>query len=387
MSRYRLLFALDVRHVYFSSGWCDGVRIRPTPACERLLRSYRLLFKPTEQGAEVYFDEAAQQSGVPGSLLAFDVRASFSFTFDSAYRALVSYTAIDAQPLAVPGASLYAFDNVGGGSATFDGAAYPLLHPLGRPFALGAVACVSRRFRFQAETPVSQITVRDAVTGATVLGPQTVTPAAKQVSLALTHAPEGRYVLSAPGIADWPFFLTDAPVTGVFAMVTIHPRGTQGAGGSVSGAPCIDASGRVDPRRYTIALDARSLTWRYLVVPHAAQASESWRIDAAWRGAAGGEAPPVLGFARAKAPAKVGEREAVMFTSTSALRVAERPGDAMTLKLDGGGLPEPVPLPFPDVTRGGSAYRAPGSAEASGEASGGAGGGDAADVADVFVYL
>lgn len=380
MSRYRLLFALDVRHAYFSSGWCDGVRVRPTPDCERLMRRYRLLFKPTVRGGEVYFDEASQQRGTPGSLLAFSAREAFSFTLESEFSPLVNYTAIDARPLAVPGFSLYAFDNVGGGSGMFDGVAYPLLHPLGRPFALGAVACVSRRFRFQADTPVSQVTVRDAVSGTVVLGPQALAPKTKTVALALPHAPEGRYVLSAPGLNDWPFFLTDAQVAGVFAMVTIHPRAEDA---QASGASCIDASGGVAARRYTIALDARSLTWRYLIVPHAAQASDGWRIDAAWRRDAGDEAADSLGFARVDAPAKVGGRNAVMFTSTRALRVAERPGDVMTLMLDGGRLQEPVALPFPDVTRGVSAYRPPGAAEAADGPSEDA----AADIADVFVYL
>lgn len=380
MSRYRLLFALDVRHAYFSSGWCDGVRVRPTPDCERLMRRYRLLFKPTAQGAEVYFDEAAQQRGMPGSLRPFDARESLSFTLESAFSPLVNYTAIDARPRAAPGVSLYAFDNVGGGNATFDGVVYPLLHPLGRPFALGALACVPRRFRFQADAPVSQVTVRDAVSGAVVLGPRALAPPTKQVALALPHASEGRYILSAPGAADWPFFLTDAQVTGVFAMATIHPRA---ADAQASAAPCIDANGGVDARRYTIVLDARSVTWRYLIVPHAAQASEGWRIDAAWRRAARDDTADPPGFVRADAPAKVGERDAVMFTSTRALRVAERPGDVMTLKLDGGRLPDPVALPFPDVTRGVSAYRPPAAVDMADRPSEG----DAADIADVFVYL
>lgn len=380
MSRYRLWFAIDVRHAYFSSGWCDGVRVRPTPACERLMRSFRLLFKPTEQGGEVYFDEEAQQTGTPGSLLAIAARDVFAFTLTSGFAPLVSYTAIDAQPPAVPGASFYAFDNLGGGTETFGGVAYPLLHPAGQPFAFGAMVQASGRVRFQADAPVSQVTVRDAASGAVVQGPQAIVPASRQVALALANLPEGRYVLAAPGMADRPFFLTDAATSEIFAMVAIHPLGAGGDDASQNGAPCLDANGRVTARRYTVALDARRMRWRYLIVPHATQASDDWRIDASWRRAAQTEAAAPLEFIRADAPAPVGARHAVMFMSSDALRVAERPGDAMSLKLAGSALPEPVSLPFPDVTQGVSAYRAPGEDAASADAQTG-------DVADVFVYL
>lgn len=383
MSRYRLLFALDVRHTYFTSGWCDGVRIQPTRACEQLMRSYRLLFKPTAQGGEMYFDEAAQQSGLPGSLLDLGTRESFTFTLASGFAPLVNYTAIDAQPLATPGVSLYAFDNVGGGAATFDGKPCPLLHPTGQPFALGAIACASRRLRFHADAPVSQVTVRDAVTGAVVLGPQAITPAVRQVALAMPYQPEGRYIVSAPGVADWPFFLTDAPLSGVFAMITIHPRAVTAADGSGNASACLDASGHVIAQRYTIALDARALRWRYLIVPHGAQTSEGWRIEGAWRRAGQSPGTGSIGFVRADAPVSIDGRNAVAFTSTCALRVGERLGDAMAVALTGGALPEPSPLPFPDVTRGLSSYRPSVAANTSGRC-----GDDNADAAaDIFVYL
>lgn len=379
MSRYRLLFALEVRHTWFSSGWCAGVRIQPTGACEQLMRRYRLLFKPTAQGGEMYFDEAAQQSDVPGSLLDLSARESFTFTLASGFAPLANYTAIDAQPLATPGVSLYAFDNVGGGAATFDGKPYPLLHPAGTPFALGALACVSRRLRFHADAPVSQVTVRDAVTGAVVLGPQAIAPAVRQVSLAMPSQPEGRYILSAPGVEDWPFFLTDAPLSGVFAMITIHPRAVAAADGS-GNAACLDANGHVMAQRYTIALDARALKWRYLIVPHASQTSDGWHIEGTWRRAGRGQRTEPIEFVRADAPLSVDGRNAVVFTSTGALRVGERLGEAMAIALKGDGLPEAVTLPFPDVTRGLSSYQ-PSVAE-------GAGSGGMQDaVADVFVYL
>lgn len=378
MSRYTLLFALELRHAYFADGWCDGVRIRPTPSCERLMRQYRLLFKATGQGAELYCDADAQQPGAPGSLLGFAEPGAFTFVIERASVDLANCTAIDAQPAAAPGASLYGFDNLTGGSASFDGIDYPLLHPAGKPFALGAVPWVQRRFRYTASSPVSSVAVLDAESRAPVWGPQAVVPAAPQVSLALAHLPEGRYLLAAPGVADWPFYLSDVALDGAFAIAAIHPRGA--ADGSARGAPCIDASGRVTPQRYTIALEARALTWRYFVIPHAGRAPEDWRIETVTARASASNGAAPLAFARAGEPARLGDRMAAVFSSPQPLTVAERPADAMTVRLTGGGLAQPLALPFPDVTRTVSRWPVPASAGAPatlGER----------DVADVFVYL
>jgi hypothetical protein len=378
MSVYRLLFAIDIRHCYFSSGWLNGASIRPTPSSERLMRQYRLLFKPTGQGAEVYYDEAAQTPGEPGSLLGFAAGEAFTFIIDNTPAELAACTAIDAQPIAAPGASLYCFGNLDGGVASFGGEDAALLHPAGEPFAGGAVPWLARRVRYTAGAPISRVAVLDALNHEPIWGPQDIAPPASQVSFTLDHVPEGCYLLSSPGLPDWRFYLSDVRLDGAFAVAIIHPRGSI-SGAGATGAPCIDASGRVSAQRYTIALEARAVTWRYFVMPATGRAAGDWQIEARAPRAKAGAGEASATFARAEGSVTVGGREAALFTSLLPLTLAERPADALKVTLTGSGLTRPIALPFPNAVRGPASF--PNVAGANPPAAG------AAPTADVFVYL
>ena len=383
MSAYRLLFAIDLRHTYFTDGWCDALRVKPTVSCERLLRRYNLLVRATPHGAEVYYDADAQRTGARGSLIGFAERDAFTFVLDGASAGFANYTAIDAQPAA----SLYYFDNLGGGAASFDGVDCPLLHPAGEPFAAGALPWKPQRFTYVAEAPLSSVTLSPGAGGAPVWGPQPVTPPAPRVALSLAELPEGRYQLQAPGQPDYAFYLSGAALTGAFAIAAIYP------GGAVSSpennAPCIGTQGAVTPRRYTIALSARALTWRYFVVPHTSHIVDDWRIDAVMKrgasgsttGAASASAP--LAFLRAPLPVVLGARTAVMFSSPQPLIVSQRPAAALTIQLAGRGFAQPFALPFPDFTHPFAAFpvaaAAPGDASEAPSKDG--------EMTDVYVYL
>lgn len=347
MSVYRLLFALDIRHTYFADGWCDALGVRPTPSCERLMRQYRLLFKATREGAEVYFDASAQRQGAPGSLLGFAAQGAFTFILESQGAGLTNYTAIDTQPAATPGVSLYYFDNLNGGSVPFDGTTSALLHPAGEPFAYGALPWKPRRFNYVSEAPLTSIAVLAARDGPPVWGPMAIVPSALRASLALTHLSEGRYRLAAPGSPDYPFYLSDVPLNGAFAIAAIYPGGAHAAAGC---ATCLDAQGNVTPQRYTIALGARVLPWRYFIVPHPNQPHDDWQVDAVMPDARSADAVAApRRFARAAETVQLGGRAAIMFSSPGPLTVSQRPAAGLGVRLTGSGFAQPLALPYPDM--------------------------------------
>jgi hypothetical protein len=323
MSTYRLLFALDIRHTYFADGRCDALHVRPTPSCERLMRQYRLLFRATYGGAEIYYDADAQRQGAPGSLLGFAAQNAFTFMLGNDAPGFTGYTAIDAKPAAVPGASLYYFDNLNGGSATFDGVASALLHPAGQPFAYGARPWEPLRFGYAA----------------------------------------------------------GAPLNGAFAIAAIYPGGMNAA---PADAGCLDAQGNVTPRRYAIVLSAKALLWRYFIVPHPNQPHDDWQVDAVMRAATADAPAAPLRFTRAAKTVPLGGRAAVIFSSPHPLIVLQRSSVGLMVRLIGRSFAQPLTLPYPDMEQARMSMQLPVSAHAEAERPATS---DTGEPADIYVYL
>ncbi|MEW6346958.1 MAG: hypothetical protein RXR20_16200 [Paraburkholderia sp.] len=382
MSVYRLLFALDIRHTYFPDGWCHVLNVRPTPSCERLMRAYRLLFKATYRGAEVYYDASAQRQGVPGSLLGFAAQGAFTFILESEAAGLTNYTAIDTQPAATPGASLYYFDNLNGGSMTFDGAESALLHPAGKPFAYGALPWKPRRFTYVAGAPLTGAAVLAAQDRSPEWGPVTIAPPAPRVALSLTNLDEGCYLLATPGNPDYRFYLSDVLLNGAFAIAAVYPGGSKAPAGC---AACLDAQGNVTPQRYAIALGARAVPWRYFIVPHPHQPHDDWRVEAVMPPAESADAVAApMSFVRAADTVPLGERTAVVFSSPSALIVAQRPSASLSVRLSGSGFAQPLALPYPDLSEVRLPVQVSISAQAAADIPAPP---DSGNVADIYVYL
>ena len=102
---YQPYYTLQLFHSYYADNICPDVAIEPTPACQRLLQSYRLVLKPRLNGITLLVPlETAKKPVIP-----LDTSMVFSFLLQLKTPNFVKFTQL--APQYQPGQSLYAFTN------------------------------------------------------------------------------------------------------------------------------------------------------------------------------------------------------------------------------------------------------------------------------------
>src|SRR5688572_10279297 len=91
---YRILFAIDLLHVYFADAKSQGLRIVPTEDCVRLLHSHRLTFR--QVGNRAYILGWLDENSIP--VVTFDASVVFRFYVMVEDPTFFQYTALPFDP-------------------------------------------------------------------------------------------------------------------------------------------------------------------------------------------------------------------------------------------------------------------------------------------------
>lgn len=303
---YRLLFALALQHAYFTDGVCRPLAPRPSAQCLTLLERYGMRARAIAGGIEVYYPD-----GGDGAVDGFDATAPFTFTLENSDPYLMNYTDLD--------------DGVGGvwyadNSSGQDEA-----------LALAWLTLMPRCFTYELAAPVAltSVSLLDNSGRAVVSGPPVALPT-RMIELDLRELPDGRYTLLVNGGTALVFYLSDLPAGQAWGAIALYATG-----------------GKVNAKRYRLALGSRKTTWRYVVVSPATPAPDYGRYSIAGQFSAAGQGdigfdPPVL--------LEVNGLPAAQFSCTEALPFYERPGQRMRIDLhssgDGVSGASSSPLPY-----------------------------------------
>jgi hypothetical protein len=299
MGGLRLLLTIACGHSYFADGVCSALQLRPSAACQSLMRRYGLLFRPAPGGGAVYCMDA-------GALAGFDESQPLLFALDSSDPYLLNYT----DPGAAPAPSDHCFycDNLGDASGLLT-PAFPASALLRRP----------PRFIWQSGAPLdaATLTVQDALGGVVW---QQVTPAAPQdmVQVDLSGLAAGRYRLLADGQPGFDFYLDAAADARAWGAIAIFIGGAAQAAALAGGCPALDADGALAPAApvYTLTLAARATLWRYRVFSGTLDLS-GWTVQGS-----GAQSAPIA-FTAEQVP---GQQPCWMFVAQQAVALAQRPG-------------------------------------------------------------
>lgn len=243
-------FDITCSHGYFSDGICRKLQLTPTPACERLLRRYRLRFQSQPGGAALYFDQDDRLA----LLQRFDETEPFTFAMHSSEPRLLSLTG--GVPAAGAGAAsgVYYFDNLAGAGGD-------LLHPAGASFGGGRLAVRPRRFVHADAPPGLPMTVR-ARGGVVVWESGGAAGQGGQVGrVDLSGMPDGCYTLAC-GDAAHDFYLSEeiAPAR-QFGVAAVYAAPVHG-----DALYPLDAECNPVARSYRIAFETLHCHWCYVVM-------------------------------------------------------------------------------------------------------------------------
>ncbi len=331
MTSYQELFSIECLHGYFSDRLCTVLRLTPTPECASMLRRYQLLFRRTTAGGKVLY---TMQDGVD-RLPLYDETVPFTFTLVSSDPLLDTYTDGAVESLDAPRNTVRYFSNREENVADIFDQQRLLLHPAGQPFAQPALPVRPHVFThtFKQAVKGANLQVSDILRGQLVWESQTPEQPMQAWTIDLRAQPPGRYTLVVDGAAVLDFYLGEAPVKKLWAVVEIFAGGANQVQHIPEACQAIDAAGHAytPTRTFTIALDSARTFWRYYIFDReqgGAPDGEYEIVDKSRNGtSAGRDAANGIEFIRRDDPKTLDGRPVLVFQSKQALTLSQFPGD------------------------------------------------------------
>jgi hypothetical protein len=364
---YQELFSLQCLHSYFSDGICHALSLWPTDECERLLRRYRLLYRPSRGGGTIY---RGVQAGLE-PLRDFAETTPFSFLLVCTDPLLGIYTDIDVSQAAPATDRVHYFSNRDSNQAHIDGQRVQLLHASGKPLQQPPLTLIPSQYTYRFDAPVRSATLQvlsDPLLSKLVWQQQTPAQQVSAWPIDLRGQLCGRYQLYVDGAVPQDCYLHDGRNARLWGMAEIFAGGRALAKHIPSDCQIVDASGQILPRKFVIAFAARATMWRYYIFDPSQQRSTQQEsevlgllrgaavsiaagADAAGAGDAGARQ---IQFTRKPGLVTLAGRQAIVFESQQRVALCQAPMDGshvFTFKANGSGARAvSLPIACPSAT-------------------------------------
>jgi len=253
------LMTVMLTHDYFASGMAEGLDVRPTPRCQRLMTDGGLLMRRTGPGFVVLYQKTTEGGdAMPLKPLSWDEPLTFVLAGASPHFLQFSDLPLDHEP----GRHLFYFSTESG-HVHEGGLRLSADAPLHAVSQSDRILLMPRVFDYTIDHPAAAgtITVWDRM-DAIVLSKQVATQAGRlRCGIDLSHLPPARYTLFLDGAARMVFYadetLTrDRPL----GVIAVYNDGRVAEPFRLS-----DASGAARPKTFRIHFGNRRAFWHYQV--------------------------------------------------------------------------------------------------------------------------
>lgn len=275
---YKNLFRIKLSHLYYTSGQCADIRIKPTPRCRQLLKDYGLLCVETAAGLAVRYPAVAGPSDQLIPLKPISEAVGFSFMLVSKNPYLNNFSEL---PLIAGPSAIYHFNNL---TANVQDGTLLLSADSGSPFVstLDTIELRPQQFDYRTDhgSATAAVEIRDAWDRSRVQETVAVVDGILAYRIDLRRTAPGQFTLLVDGVTKLLFYADDQLIgRKIWGLIDIYRDDSVPAAYQFTDPA---QQHTVVPKTYRLEIDKRRTFWKYYVALKYRlknQAPDDWPAD------------------------------------------------------------------------------------------------------------